>query len=36
MKLQYKLDPESNLALGLTEGEEVWYCVPLDLSLIHI
>ena len=33
MKLQYKLDPESNLALGLTEGEEVWYCVPLDLKL---
>ena len=32
MKLLYALDEACKKALALREGEEIWYCVPVDLA----
>lgn len=35
MKLQYTLEEPLQQALGLRDGETVWYCVPVDLQFDH-
>lgn len=36
MNLNYKLEPALLNALSLADGEEIWYCVPVDLDYDHV